>query len=93
MKVGQNIVTTVFQLPVANIHESEAILSKLTARAIIKELEVNPRSVGESRQNQAEKIPLKRKPMVDKMTQISLMYGVLSKYVSLLAVEKRSDND
>ncbi|GAV08173.1 hypothetical protein RvY_17904 [Ramazzottius varieornatus] len=93
-QIGKRIMEKRFSIEEAR---KAGFLEKLAARALIKDMEttasvrkfqgsVQNRGVTPSENEEEKKLQ-------QRLTEVSLSYGVMSKYVSLVAVEKRSDSE
>ena len=87
--------STKLAFPVRHTEKAEQLfISKMAARALIKQIETSPTELSPSGSLQ-KRIKLegtvKNNDSEEQITQISLEYGVMSKYVSLVAVERRDE--
>ena len=93
-QIGKKIMQKDFSLGDA---KTGGFLDKLAARALIKEMETTKGGIAHQGSRQERGVSLTgnedEKKRAEKITGISLQYGVMSKYVSLVAVEQRSENE
>ncbi|OQV13305.1 putative von Willebrand factor A domain-containing protein 5A [Hypsibius exemplaris] len=99
LQTGDSKVKSVLDVKSVKLTENP-FFSKLAARALIKHLETAPTTAstvaGGSLQQRGVSIKpteLKTDGLAEEITKISLEYGVMSKYVSLVAVETRSEQE
>ena len=87
--------STKLAFPVRHTEKAEQLfISKMAARALIKQIETSPTDLSPSGSLQKRiksKDTVKNNDSEEQITQISLEYGVMSKYVSLVAVERRDE--